>query len=106
MRSIYCGLLLAVVGVCVVAVQRSYADDKVNVAGKWEFEVEIAGQQGMPTFTFKQDGEKLTGRYKGQFGEADVKGTLKGNEIEFTFEIQGGKVVYKGTVDKDSMKGD
>jgi hypothetical protein len=68
-------------------------------------EIEIAGQTGKPVFTFKQDGEKLSGKYKGQFGEADVTGTLKGDAIEWSFETQGVKIVYKGTVDKDTMKG-
>jgi hypothetical protein len=81
------------------------ADEKVDVSGVWNVEIEIGGQQGMPVFTFKQDGDKLTGKYKGMFGEADVTGKLKGNEIEFSFETQGAKIVYTGTVDKDTMKG-
>ena len=81
------------------------ADDKIDVTGTWNVEIELAGQSGKPVFTFKQEGEKLSGKYMGQFGEADVTGTLKGNAIEFSFEAQGAKVVYKGTVDKDTMKG-
>jgi hypothetical protein len=101
-------VVLAFVGVGLLQSTAASADDKVDVSGVWDFEVEIAGTQGMPNFTFKQDGEKLTGKYKGQFGSADVTGKVTGKAIEFTFEIQGGagKVVYKGTIDKDTMKGD
>jgi hypothetical protein len=82
------------------------ADEKTDVTGTWAFEVEIAGNQGTPTFTFKQAGEKLTGKYQGQFGEANLTGSVKGNEIKFSFEMEGGrKVVYTGTIEKDSMKG-
>jgi len=81
------------------------ADDKVDVTGVWNVEIEIGGQTGIPVFTLKQDGEKITGKYKGQFGDADVTGKLKGNEIEFSFEAQGAKITYTGTVDKDTMKG-
>lgn len=81
------------------------ADDKVDISGTWAVEIEIAGQQGMPEFTLKQEGEKLTGKYKGQFGDADVTGTVKGKDVEFSFEAQGAKITYKGTVDKDTMKG-
>lgn len=81
------------------------ADEKVDVTGVWNVEIEIAGQTGMPVFTLKQDGEKITGKYKGQFGDADVTGKVKGNEIEFSFEAQGAKITYTGTVDKDTMKG-
>jgi hypothetical protein len=59
--------------------------------------------------TFKQDGEKLTGRYVGQLGEAPLAGTLKGSAIEFaidlTLEGNAVRILYAGTVEKDSIKG-
>ena len=62
-----------------------------------------------PTITFKQDGEKLTGKYVGQLGNADLTGTLKGSAIHFTFTIdvqgQQAPVTYDGTVEKNTMKG-
>jgi len=45
---------------------------KVDVTGKWAFNVETAAGSGTPTITFTQDGEKLTGKYSGQLGEAVV----------------------------------
>jgi hypothetical protein len=82
------------------------ADDKVDISGTWNAEVDLGGMQGTPTFTFKQDGEKLTGKYKGQFGDAELTGKIKGKDIEFSFEIQpGAKATYTGTIDKDTMKG-
>lgn len=83
---------------------------KVDVTGKWVFTVETGAGSGTPTMTFKQDGEKLTGHYSGQLGEADLTGTVKGQDISFKFsiDIQGQTLnaVYSGTVDsKDSMKG-
>ena len=41
-------------------------------------------------------------------GEAPVTGTVKGNQIEFSFKVSGqveGTITYKGTVEKDTMKG-
>ena len=82
------------------------ADAKPDVTGTWNLEVDLGGNTGNPVFTFKQAGEKLTGKYKGQFGEADVTGKIKGNKIEFTFAIADmGKAVYTGTVEKGAMKG-
>jgi hypothetical protein len=83
---------------------------KVDVTGKWAFAVETAAGSGNPVMTFKQDGEKLTGHYSGQLGEADLTGTVKGQDIAFKFTVdaQGTMInaVYTGTVDgKDSMKG-
>ena len=84
-------------------------ETKVDVTGTWSFQVESAAGTGTPTMTFKQDGEKLSGHYSGQLGEAPLAGTLKGNAIEFTIDVsvQGTDVhiAYSGTVEKDSMKG-
>lgn len=97
---------LAVALVAAAASAAPAAEEKIDVTGTWKLEVDLGGNTGSPEFTFKQKGEKLTGRYKGQFGEADVTGTLKGNKIEFSFEVDMGKAVYTGTVEKDgSMKG-
>jgi hypothetical protein len=77
-----------------------------DVSGDWDGKVDIAGNAGTPSFTFKQDGEKLTGKYKGQFGEADLKGTVKGDEIEFSFEIQAGaEAKYKGKLKDGKLEG-
>jgi hypothetical protein len=87
---------------CLMAASAEAAD----ISGTWEFKVDISGQQGTPTFTFKQDGEKLTGKYKGQFGEVDLKGTIKGDKVEWSFELQpGANAVYKGELDDEAMKG-
>jgi hypothetical protein len=80
-----------------------------NVSGTWEFAVETAQGSGSPTFTFRQDGEKLTGQYKGAFGEGPVDGTVKGGAIDFVVKVsaQGQEVIvsYTGTIEKDGMKG-
>ena len=80
-----------------------------NVTGEWDFTVTTDQGSGNPTITFKQDGEKLTGKYNGTFGTADLTGTVKGNAITFTFNIdaqgQQATATYKGTVEKNTMKG-
>jgi hypothetical protein len=86
------------------------ASDKTDVSGAWLFQVETSAGAGSPTFTFKQDGEKLTGQYKGAFGEAPVTGTVKDKKIDFAIKVdvqgQQGTLTYTGTVEKDgSMKG-
>ena len=82
---------------------------KVDVTGDWVFTVDTAAGSGSPAVTLKQDGEKLTGSYSGQLGNAPLTGTVKGTAIEFTFngEIQGQsfEVEYKGTVNGTSMQG-
>jgi hypothetical protein len=84
--------------------------DKVDVTGVWAFQIDLGGNTGTPTVTFKQDGEKLTETYSSQFlGEQQLTGTVKGNTIDFGFtaSLEGNavKVSYTGTVEKDTMKG-
>ncbi len=82
-----------------------------DVSGKWEFTVQLDAGSGSPTFVFQQSGEKLTGKYNGLFGDAELTGTVKGDAIEFSFEAsmqdQKGKVVYRGTITSATqMKGE
>jgi len=92
------------------ATQTNAQADKVNVTGKWLFNVETGAGSGTPTMTFTQDGEKLTGKYNGQFGNADLTGTVKGQDIAFSFNVdaQGTALTFKysGTIEnKDALKG-
>jgi hypothetical protein len=106
--------LIAMVGAMMlsmffVLVPTAGAADTAKVAGEWNITVETPQGTGTPSVVFKQDGETLTGTYKGRFGEAPVKGTVTGNDIKFSFTIspqgQDLTVVYSGTVDGDTIKG-
>jgi hypothetical protein len=82
----------------------------VDVSGTWLFNVDTGAGSGQPTFTFKQEGEKLTGTYSGAFGKANLSGTVKSNEIKFSFTADAGgqsaDITYTGKVtSKDSMQG-
>lgn len=74
-----------------------------DVTGKWVFDVNTDAGSGSPTFVFKQAGEKLTGTYSGAFGSAELSGSVKGDDIEFSFEAgtadQKAKIVYKGKIE-------
>lgn len=95
--------------VCLMLVPPAIAADTAKVSGEWALTVETPNGTGTPSVIFKQDGEVLTGTYKGRFGESQLKGSVKGNEIKFSVTVspQGQDVVveYSGTVDGDSMKG-
>jgi len=77
-----------------------------DLTGRWEFSVETSAGSGTPTFDLVQKGETLTGRYRGALGEADVKGTLKGDDLELRFQASDIAVVYTGKVLNDgTLKG-
>jgi hypothetical protein len=89
------------------------AQDKarIDVTGKWVFQVTTSAGSGAPTVTFKQSGETLTGHYSStNLGEADLTGTVKGPDIAFKFvgTVQGTSVnvTYAGTIESnDALKG-
>src|SRR5262245_53076497 len=106
--------MLRVIAVAAVAVgltsMAAAQAAKVDLTGKWIFNVQTDAGSGTPTVTLKQDGEKLTGHYNGQLGDVDVAGSVKGSDFSFGFssDLQGNKleVTYKGTiVSKDDLKG-
>ena len=99
--------VIAAIGVVTLSAQSS----RIDVTGRWAFTVQTDAGSGTPTVTLKQEGEKLTGHYSSEnLGEADLTGTVKGQEIKFSFsaDAQGTPltVSYTGTIEsKDSMKG-
>jgi hypothetical protein len=80
-----------------------------NVTGNWKLTIETPNGTGTPSLVLKQEGEELSGTYKGRFGEAPLKGTVKGKEIKFTVKVnaqgQELQIEYAGAVDGDTMKG-
>jgi len=86
------------------------AQAKADLTGKWTFTVETSAGSGTPTITLKQDGEKLTGHYSGQLGEADLTGSAKGEDVTFKFAVVAEGMplncTYTGRIEsKDRLKG-
>ncbi|HEU0173982.1 MAG TPA: hypothetical protein VFV58_06940 [Blastocatellia bacterium] len=81
-----------------------------DVNGKWTAQVPGRGGQAQEvTFTFKVEGDKLTGTMSGQQGDTPISdGKVSGDEVSFTVtrERQGAtfKQVYKGKVAGDEIK--
>lgn len=77
-----------------------------DISGTWAAAVRLDAGSGTATFVFKQAGDALTGTYSGVLGGAEIKGTVKGNQVEWSFEnSDAGKISYRGTIDGASMKG-
>jgi hypothetical protein len=71
-----------------------------DLSGTWTVAVALDAGTGTATFTFKQSGEALSGTYQGTFGQSAVTGTVKGDQIEWSFDNdQVGKVTYQGKLD-------
>jgi hypothetical protein len=80
-----------------------------DVTGTWKMAVETPAGTGEPTFMLKQEGETVTGTYKGPLGEAPVTGTMRGNELTMGYAISASgmelEVQYIGIVAGNSISG-
>jgi hypothetical protein len=89
------------------AVSLAWAAD---IDGKWVAQVPGRdGQTREQTFTFKVEGDKLTGTTSGRQGDTPISdGKISGDEISFTVKISfnGNDVtlLYKGKVAGDEIK--
>jgi hypothetical protein len=81
-----------------------------DVTGTWIMDVQTGAGSGSPTFVLVQKGDALSGSYKGQLGEAQVTGTVKGDEVTIEYKVDGQagslNVKYSGkTSDGKTMTG-
>src|SRR5215510_12941050 len=95
MKNIVVALLLIILAASFGAANpRAGAD----ISGTWNFSVDLdGGGHGDPTFVFKQEGEKLTGTYKGQLGEYNVTGSVTGDKAVFAFDFKNDDLTDKST---------
>jgi hypothetical protein len=75
-----------------------------NVAGAWK--ISVTGETGNAeqTIVLKQDGNKITGTFKGPRQSGPLEGTVDGKNISFHVSTRV-PLDYKGTIDGDTMKG-
>ena len=81
-----------------------------DITGKWSGQVPSRGEAAAATFTFKIDGDKLTGATVRNENETQIQdGKIAGDEITFKVirERDGRKVTakYKGKISGDTVKG-
>ena len=80
-----------------------------DITGTWtaSFDTQIGPQNY--TYTFKVEGNKLTGHAKGTYSDADIaEGTINGDDIAFvenmTYDGMPLRIVYKGKISGDEIK--
>ena len=78
-----------------------------DVSGTWAVTVMLDAGSGTANFVFEQKGDTLSGTYSGVLGQANVAGTVKGDQVEWSFDGgPAGKVSFHGTLDgATKMKG-
>ncbi len=77
-----------------------------GMTGTWNLAVEIPSGSGTPVFEIKEEGGKLSGTYKGAFGESALTGEVKGMDFVIKFTSSGLPMTYTGKLDGNKMKGE
>ena len=77
-----------------------------DVAGDWALTVETDQGTTTPSVMLEQNGSELTGHYSSEtLGEAEVKGSVSGNDVVFSLSASVGgvdiEVTYTGTLQDD-----
>ena len=95
----------------VIAVAMATAAFAADVTGTWtaSFDTQVGVQKY--TYTFKVDGNKLTGKAKSELANAETEiteGTVNGDDISFVenlnFQDMPLRIVYKGKIAGDEIK--
>jgi len=98
--------ILAIGAVVLICVAAALAAD---VTGKWTAETQGRNGPQTITFTFKQEGTKLTGTISNPMGESPIsEGKVEGDDVSFAQTMSMGgneiKLVWKGKVSGDEIK--
>ncbi len=94
-------VLMAAIGLALALVAAA-----TDVSGKWRAEFTTPdGTQRVNTFTFKVDGDKVTGTVAGSQDETPIKdGQVSGDMISFTADRPFGTFTYKGKIGGDEIR--
>jgi hypothetical protein len=98
---------LGVFGLMIIFATGAFAQK--SIAGDWDATFNTPGGPQPLGLIFKVDGEKLTGTAKRSRGDVPLTGTIKGDDITFSYTIDynGNPVTltFTGKVKGDAMSG-
>jgi hypothetical protein len=78
-----------------------------NVSGAWQISWQARSGTQQATMQIQQDGSNLSGRFQDASGSSSVTGSLAGNNVSFSVQIQGRPMTlaFTGILDGDKMSG-
>ena len=94
--------LLLTILVAVFSIAASHAE---GISGKWKASVESPQGTMEMTYTFKVDGEELTGFISTPMGDLEINnGKVNGSEFSFDIDMMGTAMPNKGKLEGDVIK--
>lgn len=80
-----------------------------DLSGSWEIRLKFLLGEARHSAHLEQEGEALKGRYRSQFGEQEVRGRIRGDEVEMRVGIHyqacGAGYGFRGKVEGEVMRG-
>lgn len=81
----------------------------MSIDGDWSVDLEFLRGQARHALQLTCANSEVSGRYRTQFGQRDVSGTLDGDQIQLRasvhYEHVGATYLFSGRVDGDRMEG-
>lgn len=81
-----------------------------DLSGSWEIKLSFILGEARHSVVLEQEGEELKGKYRSQFGEQEVRGRVRGSEVEMRVGIYyqhcGATYGFRGKVEGSSIKGE
>jgi hypothetical protein len=104
-----------IVFVCLLATSLLLAQDSepsnsqpANISGAWQLSWQSRGGSQRATIQIQQDGPKLSGTFQGPRASSSLTGSVDGNNVSFSVQMQGRrsvKLAFTGTIHGDKMSG-
>ena len=71
-----------------------------NISGTWEITIHYLpdDKDYRAVYVLKQEGEKISGTYQGDFGPAEVTGTIKSTDVALSVTVKGSTARFLGKV--------
>lgn len=79
-----------------------------NIGGAWQLSWQGRSGSQQATIQFQQDGSTLGGTFQNSGGSSPLTGSVTGNNISFSVQIQNGRTItlaFTGTIAGDKMSG-
>ena len=81
-----------------------------DLSGSWEITLNFLMGEARHSVDLVQEGDELKGRYRSQFGEQEVRGRVRGSEVEMRVGIHyqhcGATYGFRGKVEGDVIQGE
>src|SRR6202795_3494978 len=78
-----------------------------DIGGAWQISWQGRGGSQQATLQIQQDGSKLSGTFQDSGGSSPLNGSVAGNNVSFSVQIQGRPMTlaFTGTINGDKMSG-